>query len=165
MFQAKKQKRILEDAKRILKETASKLEQIENEKKELHLMKKVLEDSSPKVDISNLYVYEENRIYFIVERIDKETIGRAVYYNKAVKCVRTTLIDIFTKKAIYDELNLVKMTSSYLKPILSVDHSLLVFPDQKVPFYLLQQLFYKLNNISLEESEYVKKLNYNSEKK
>lgn len=162
MFPTKKAKRILEEAN-------SKLEQIQKEKKELEIMKKLLEYSYPKVDISNLYVLKENGNYFIVEKLEEPAIGKSVYFNKEVNCTRILITDIFTKKIIYDEAYLCRYPLSFhnleLRPILSVEHSLLAFPEQKVPFYLLQQLFYKLNNISLEENEYVKKLDYNSEKK
>ena len=162
MFQTKKVKIMLE-------ETNSKLEQVQKEKKELELMKKLLEESYPKVDISNLYILKKEGNYFIVEKLDQPAVGKSVYFNKHVKCTRTLIIDIFTKKIIYDETYLVEfplyLRHLELRPILSVEHSLLAFPDQKVPFYLLQQLFYKLNNISLEENLFVKNLDYNYPKK
>lgn len=167
MYETKKQKKYL-------KEINNQLEQIQKEKEELELIKTLLTDNSPKIDISNLYVLYTNGIHYIVEKKEREIIGTNII-GITTKGYESMLIDIFTNQAIINQcsierleknINFInKQTGDYdegtLTPIINIEHSLLVFIDQKVPLYVLQQLYYKLNNIDITKDSYVKSLNKN----
>lgn len=49
-----------------LKELDVKLDEIKKEKAELLKIKEILEDTTPKIDISNGYVLEKGKIYYLV---------------------------------------------------------------------------------------------------
>lgn len=93
MFKNKKRLKELED---------TRLE-LEKEKQELLFIKEQLDNTMPKIDISNVYVWYDNDIY----------------------------------------------SYAYLSPIYAVDRNILAYTDKMVPMYVLQQLYYKLNNVDV----------------
>lgn len=76
----------------------------------------------------------------------------------------STLTDIFTNEIIYKKCATKLITSkqwvnhgnsyiegyyAFLTPIYKVDKNILAYTDKKVPLYVLQQLYYKLNNVEV----------------
>lgn len=163
MFISKKQKRYLNEVQQTL-------EQIQKEKKELELIKALLTDNSPKIDISNIYTFQMKGIYYIVEK--NKTPQYIPVNSKKVFRYQITLKDIFTNKILYDKIhstrvedNTIQLFSphvgyytTHIHPITSFDKSLLVFADKQVPLCILQQMYYKLNNIDITENEYANSL-------
>lgn len=144
-------------------ENKKRLKQIEEEKEnllkikdEIEFIKEQLEDKSPKIDISNIYAWNENDIYRIVKICD---IPGSYPYKMAV--------DIFSNEVIYKDgqcylsrplygirsQERVKIQSdayAYVTPICKIESALLAYPDKKVPLYVLQRVYYKLNNIDVK---------------
>ena len=139
------------------------------EKEELLFIKNKLNDISPKIDISNVYVFREFGISYIVnlyiEHFDYQT-----RFNKKIKGYKTTLINIFDniifnqKKStyelfreenIFDDDNKSHPITCY--PIYEVEPSLLAYTDKKVPMYVLEQIYYRLNNINVNSPNLIKK--------
>lgn len=155
------------------KELESKLSEIKREKEELLKIKELLEDTTPKVDISNVYVWECDGISSIVRYYVKPMVGRALGGAGPIRNgFESTLIDIFSEQSIYKkystdlikERELVKdLTGRYTNKyarfnhILDVDKRLLVYPDKRVPKYILQQDYYLLNNIDITKSKVLEK--------
>ena len=154
--------------KKQLKEIEDKLQRIEKEKEELLKIKEMLDDQSPKIDISDLYVWEDKKNYYIVNKKERPITGRCMG-GKGPRCngMESTLIDIFTNKVIYNKSSvnpimnheLIKVTDDFvfgnqdyyarLYPIYEISKTLLAYPDKKVPLYVLQQFYYELNNIDI----------------
>ena len=163
MFGKKKQSREMEN----------KLLEIKREKEELLKIKELLEDTTPKVDISNVYVWECDGISSIVRYYVKPIVGNALSGAGPIKNgFESTLIDIFSEQIVYkkcstqliEERELVKdvagkYTNKYARfnYILDVDKRLLVYPDKKVPKYILQQDYYLLNNIDITKLKILNK--------
>lgn len=163
MFGKKKQEKRIEN----------KLLEIKREKEELLKIKELLEDTTPKVDISNVYVWECDGISSIVRYYVKPMVGRALGGAGPIRNgFESTLVDIFNEQPIYKkcstelikERELVKdvtgrYTNKYarLNHILEVDKRLLVYPDKRVPKYILQQDYYLLNNIDITKSKILEK--------
>jgi len=154
MFRHKKRLKELEDARL----------ELEKEKQELLFIKEQLDNTMSKMDISNVYVWYDNDVYSIV-RLEVENIqGRACRgHGKRVNGYRSTLIDIFTNDVLYQKCSVDKIGSrelilnesltdnhyAYLSPIYTVDRNILAYTDKMVPMYVLQQLYYKLNNVDV----------------
>ena len=141
-----------------------RLQEIEKEKQELLFIKQQLEDITPKVDISNIYVWKENRIYSIVKLDIQKIRGTCAFLGgKEVDGYESTLIDIFSNNVIYQKDSIEKIKreeyipgkelgqghDALVLPIHEVDKNILAYTDKKVPLYVLQQLYYKLNNIDI----------------
>ena len=150
--------------KKILKEIQEEREQLEKEKQELLFIKYQLEDTTEKVDISDLYIWENNGLYSIVRLNVTDFSGRNWSgLGRLVNGYRSTLTDIFTNKVIYEKTSTEKICTeerilsnhvgegyyAYLTPIYSADRNLLAYIDKMVPLYVLQQLYYKLNNVDV----------------
>jgi len=159
----KKQKLILEKNKKVLEENNKVLENIQKEKEELLEIKRMLEDNSEKVNITNVFLLNRNGHYNFVELKSEKIQGPTNRSRgKIVVGYHSELIDIFSRVIIYEK-NSVKPIQSeeyisdrygtykaYLHPVTSVDKNLLKYVDNMVPIVELQRLFYKLNKIDVK---------------
>lgn len=151
--------------KKRLKQIEEEKEYLKKEKEELLFIKEQLENTTPKIDISNVFVWNDKNTYSIV-RLDVQNIrGKTLGgFGEEVDGFYSTLTDIFTNQIIYEKSSTCKIQSkerivfsihnkdnyyAYLYPIYRFDNNLLAFVDKKVPLYILQQLYYELNNIDV----------------
>ena len=137
-----------------------KLEEIEKIKKELNYIKEQMGEENKLIDINNLYVWECNGKFNIVNLDIKEIYGRT-WIGAEVKAYKSTLKDIFTNEVIYILRNTRKIRSrekindgnkqhiAYLKPICKVNKKLKLYPNKKVPLYVLKRISYQINNIDI----------------
>lgn len=149
--------------KKKLKEIEEMKQELEREKQELLFIKEQLEDSMPKIDISNVYVWEDKGVYSIVKLDIQKIRGVNKFFMMEVDGYGSTLIDVFSNNVIYQKDSMSKIRreenilgetigegyTAYLIPICEVDKNLLAYTDKKVPLYVLQQLYYKLNNVDV----------------
>jgi len=150
--------------KKRLKQIEEEKQQLEKEKQELLFIKEQLEDSTPKIDISNVYVWENKGVYSIVRLDIQEFQGRDYCgYGKLVDAYQSTLIDIFSNNIIYlksstrlieekEWMSGAKPGDGYYARLLQlhkVDKNILAYANKKVPLYVLQQLYYRLNNVDV----------------
>jgi len=161
MFGNKKTLHQIEESKKQLEETK---EQLKIEKQELLFIKDQLENTTPKVDISNMYVWKDKNLCSIV-RLDIQKIHGRSFGGVGPKTdgYLSTLIDIFTNNILYQKSSIKKINTkqfipgetlyegyyAYLIPLHEVDKNILAFANKKVPLYVLQQLYYKLNNVDI----------------
>ena len=141
------------------------IQKLEKLKEELLFITNNLETTTPKIDISNVYIWEENGLYSIV-KLNIENIRGATWngLGRVKDGYKSTLTDIFTNQIIYTKksVNLISqeqwiMSSdentpghfAYLFPIYKLEPDILAYADKQVPLYALQQLYYKLNNVNL----------------
>ncbi len=139
-----------------------KLEEIEKIKKELNYIKEQMGEKNKLIDINNLYVWECNGKFNIVNLDIKEIYGRT-WIGAEVKAYKSTLKDIFTNEVIYILRNTRKIRSrekindgnkqhiAYLKPICKVNKKLKLYPNKKVPLYILQEMYNQINNVDNKE--------------
>ena len=145
-------------------ETARK--QLELEKQELLFIKEQLENSTPKVDVSDMYVWKDKGLCSIVRLDVKKFRGRNWGgIGQEVDGYLSTLTDIFSGNIVYQRSateiiqrkqyirgkNFGEGYDAYLLPLHEVDNNLLAYIDKKVPLYVLQQLYYRLNNVDVKE--------------
>ena len=176
MFESKKRLKQIEEEKKQLEETKQQLEkisqQIECEKQQLLFIKEQLEDSTPKVDDSNIYVWQNKGLYSIVRLKIENIVGRNWGgTGNVVNAYESTLIDIFTDKVIYqrsatETIQREEYISgktlrdgyyAFLIPLHEVDNNLLAYTNKQIPIYILQQLYYKLNNVNVNAFTLTKK--------
>ena len=134
-------------------ETARK--QLELEKQELLFIKEQLENSTPKVDVSDMYVWKDKGLCSIVRLDVKKFRGRNWGgIGQEVDGYLSTLTDIFSGNIVYQRSateiiqrkqyirgkNFGEGYDAYLLPLHEVDNNLLAYIDKKVPLYVLQQL-------------------------
>lgn len=162
MFKRKKQ----------ILEVENKLQDIKRETEELLKIKAMLDDKSQKVDINNLYVWENKGIYYIVKMEVNSITGRCLSRKGPRRNgLESILIDIFTNKVIYQKCSISPIKSHELitieddiafgeknyyarfYPICEIEKDLLIYVDKKVPLYVLQQLYYKLNDIDITKNK------------
>ena len=87
-------------SKKGLKQIEEARKQLEEEKKELLFIKEQLEDSSPKVDVSNIFVWEDKGVYSIV-KLDVQLIhGRVVLFRQYI--ARTLSLHINNYTIVYN---------------------------------------------------------------
>lgn len=152
--------------KKLLKKIKNEKENLESLKQELLFIKENLANEMPKIDISNLYVWQENGLRSIV-KLDVKNIRGKAFFGLGVEenGYETTLTDIFTNKIVYVKRSLRLMKSkewiscgtslfedgyyAYLDPIYKFDNNILAYINKKVPLYVLQQLYYRLNNVNV----------------
>lgn len=161
MFANKKKLKEIEEMKQ---ELLFLKQELKREKQELLFIKEQLEDSTPKIDISNVYVWEDKGVYSIVKLDIQKIRGINLFHlGQEVDGYESTLIDIFSNNVIYQKDSMSKIKreeyitgerlgkghTAYLIPICEVDKNLLAYTDKKVPLYVLQQLYYKLNNVDV----------------
>lgn len=146
-----------------------KLRKIEQEKQKLVRLKEILEDTSPKIDIKNLYIFSIDDINYIVRLEVKQITGKNLLHG-TIDGFETKVIDIFSGKTIYvkSSSNLIerkeyindkvknifhyKEDYAYLKPILEVNKDLLAYPNMLVPEYVIINLYHQLNDINIDSS-------------
>lgn len=149
-------------SKKRLIEIKEKEEYLEKLKSELLFIKQNLEDMTPKIDISDLYIWSENGLNSIVRLNVKKIHGRTIFGDE--DGYESTLVDIFSNKIIYTKSSVDLITSkqwvdksskegyyAYLTPLYKIDNNILVYADKKAPLYALQQLYYRLNNIDVKK--------------
>ena len=152
--------------KKRLEQIEQSRKQLELEKQELLFIKEQLEDSTPKIDVSNIYVWKDKDLWSIV-RLDVEKFRGRNWggIGQEVGGYLSTLTDIFSGNVIYQRSateiiqrkqyirgkTLEDGYDAYLLPLHEVDKNLLAYTDKKVPLYVLQQLYYKLNNVNVNE--------------
>ena len=139
--------------------------QLKLEKQELLFIKEQLEDSTPKVDVSNIYVWQHQGLFTIV-RLDVEKFRGRNWggLGDEVTGYLSTLTDIFTNNIVYQRSATEKIQRkqyiggksiedgyyAYLLPLHECDRNLLAYTNKKIPLYVLQQLYYKLNNVDVK---------------
>ena len=132
-------------------------EEIIKEKKELEEIKKILEDKSEKIDISNTYVFTYGGLSYLVniENNYPHYVATDIF-SKNIIFEFTTYEMINNQKTVVDmEINKYyneKDRYANITPILELDNNLIKYVDKMVPSYVLQQLLYKLNNLSVHKS-------------
>ena len=100
MYKSKKLKKLIE-------ENQKQLENIKHEKEELLEIKKILEDNSSKIDITNVFVFKRLERYDIVElRIEKIQGTTIKYGNRIVNGYHSQLVNIFSNVIEYEKINL-----------------------------------------------------------
>lgn len=146
----------------ILKNKKEIFNMFENKKQELLFIKEQLDDSTPKIDISNVYVWKTQHLYSIV-KLEIKKIHGITFLGKEADGYQSTLIDIFSNNIIYQKNsikpiqkeeyfsdNVLENTHhAFLLPLHEVDKNILAYANKKVPLYVLQQLYYKLNNVDI----------------
>lgn len=154
--------------KKILKQIEEERRKLNEEKEELLKLQEIMTYSYPKIDITYVYVCEENGIYHIGKLYEEKIRGR-LYGGKGPMSdgFEATLVDIFNqniifkkgskdrigrKVCIFDDDTLRNCHYVYLIPICEIEPNLLAYLDKKVPLYILQKLYYKLNNIDINSS-------------
>lgn len=162
MFKFRRQKNELE----LKKEELEKLKQdLMKEINELSFIKNELNKTQPVIDITNVYIWydDEIGIYNIV-RYDVRPIVAKNIFDKLANGYESTLVDIFSNNILYHKLSMTRINykesvlddksykthNAYLIPISKVDKNVLAFVDNKVPLYVLQQLYYKLNKVDVK---------------
>ena len=152
----KKQRLILEENKKVL-------ESIKKEREELLEIKRMLEDNSKKINITNVFIFKRQGHYDIVELRSEKIQGKSYRSgNKIVNGFHSQLINIFTNVIEYDKSNESPIHreeyvfdrygdgyKAFLTPITIIDKNLLKYVDNMVPLVVLQRLYYKLNNVEL----------------
>lgn len=144
--------------KKKLKQIKAEKQKLEELKAELLFIKKNLEDTTPKIDSSDLYVWRENGLSSIVKLTIKNFRGKNGYGIEK-DGYESTLTDIFTNKIIYTKRSIELITPvqlvnghyAYLTPIYRFDNNILAYSDKMVPMYVLQQLYYELNGVNISE--------------
>ena len=137
---------------------------LEKEKEELLFIKECLNNDSPKIDISDLYIWHDKGIYYIV-RLDVTYIKGRTFggVGKIAYGYDSILTDIFTNRIIYQKTATEKINNkqyirgnsledgyfAYFYPIHEADRNLLAYTNKQVPLYILQQLYYRLNRIDV----------------
>ena len=135
------------------KKRLQELQEIKNAKKELEFIRDQLADASPKIDISNMCVFEKQRIKYLV-KLFSEPYSENIF--------KSTAIDIFSGNVIYKKISKepiygVDFVDDGLcvphfiscTPICEVIPELLAYPNKQVPEYVLQQAYYRLNNVNV----------------
>ena len=101
------------------------------------------------------YIFPSSEIY--------DGLGNWGGLGKEVDGYHSTLTNIFTNEVIFEKNSMNKIESeelirkdslensyfAHFFPIYAADRSILAYADKKVPMYVLQQLYYKLNNVNV----------------
>jgi len=147
------------NTKKKLKEIEKKIKLLQKEKVELLKIKEMLNDNSPKIDAAELFIFNNGKIKYIVRKEEKKI------YSKVIKSKPTyyiKLTNIFDNSVVFEHKSYEKYTNyintyisgnnikkGYLIKIQNIVPNILAYADNKVPIYVLQRLFYKLNDINL----------------
>ena len=166
--------------KKILEEIKEERRKLSEEKEEILKLKEIMTSSYPKIDISYVYLCEEKGIYYIGKLYEKKIKGR-LYGGKGPLSdgYEATFVDIFNKNIIFKKGSRDKIGRKvcifeddtlrnyhyvHLTPICEIEPNILAYLDKQVPLYVLQNLYYKLNNIDINSKIFdtpktLKKLN------
>lgn len=167
MFTTRKKIKKLEQEKQELLNLKSK---VEEEISLLEKMKELLEIEGEKIDISSVYLYECGNDKKIVKLKVTAGIGDTIT-KKNVRIYDSKLIDIFSGFVIFNMcsaelisrsepmwLNRAKTTKARsldevctITPICEIEPNLNAYVNGYVPLYVLQRLYYKLNNVDLKD--------------
>ena len=151
--------------KKILQQIQEERRKLSEEKEELLRLKEIMTSSYPKIDISYVYICEENGIYYIGKLYEEKIRGR-LYGGKGPMSegYEATFVDIFNKNIIFKKSSRKKISRKvcifeddtlrnyhyiHLTPIYEKEPNLLAYLYKQVPTYILQNLYYKLNNINI----------------
>lgn len=160
------------DGKKIEKERQEleklKLE-LSLERQRLEVLKKVLEDAYPKIDISDVFVYSYGNISFFAKQIEIININ-PIGHQRYEKTYNIKLVDIFNHRILFEKISSEKIKRceyvefnsiyngedkyAYITPILEAIPELLVFADRKVPYYIFQQELCKINGLDVIENSF-----------
>ena len=150
------------------KKIQKEIEKLELEKKELLFIKEQLDVSTPKIDISNIYVWKDKGLCSIVRLDVQKFCGRNWGgAGKEVDGYFSTLTDVFSNNIVYQKSSteiiqrkqyisgktLSDGYYAFLLPLHEADNNLLAYANKQVPLYVLQQLFYRLNNVDANAHE------------
>ena len=93
-----------------LKKIEKAIQELEKQKQELLFIREQLTSSTPKVDISNLYVWKDKNLCSIV-RLDIKKISGINWGGKGVEVdgYQSTLTDVFTNDIVYHPLHLFRV--------------------------------------------------------
>ena len=133
-------------------------ESIIKEKEELEAIKQILESKTPKVDISDIYVFTYGGISYLgrLESIDdafyeiKDIFNNQVIFNFFKNCS-------IPGNKIYMEYNERyngEDLYATLVPIIEKTPDFLIYFNRQVPEYILEQYLYRINNLDVRN--YVK---------
>lgn len=140
-------------------------QELQKEKEELLKIKEMMENTNNPdyIDISDIHVWCDKGIYYLVRMEVKNITGRSSRIIGTVNGYHSILIDIFTNKIVYEKKSINKISSheiiedgtiryyAHLSSIYDQEHNLLAYADKKVPRYILQQIYYRLNNVDLSD--------------
>jgi len=151
--------------KKRLQEIENAKKELEYQKQELQFIKDQLEDTSPKVDITGVNIVKKNGIKYLAHAFSEPCTGRNGL-GVAVKGYESTLVDIFSNQVIHKKTSIYPLqrkeevfidTGNYKEsyvitctPICEVVPELLAYPNKQVPEYVLQQVYYRLNNVNVK---------------
>lgn len=140
-------------------------ESIIKEKRELLNLKEIMENNHPKININHVYVFEEYGKYYIVKYIATKIRARLLGgRGPLADGYESKLIDIFTNKPVYiktakttiqrketvfENEELTKYHYANVTPICEIEPNLLAYLNKEVPLYVLQKIYYRLNNIDI----------------
>lgn len=151
-----------------LRDVEKKLEKLEKEKQELLFIKNQLDEVTPKIDISDVFIWKDRGIHYIV-RISINSIYESECNGIMIRYEEhdSTLTDIFSNQVIYHKKSRDYIKSeeaihisdssknvryAYCNPIYEYEPALLAYPNKLVPLYVLQRLLYRLNNVDVNAS-------------
>lgn len=154
MFNNKKRLQEIENAKK----------ELEYQKQELQFIKDQMTDTSPKVDITCVHVVKKHGIEYLAKLFIESCTGKNGL-GVTVSGYKSTLVDIFSNQVIHEKTSIYHLQreeevfidsrncrESYFitcTPICEVIPELLAYPDKQVPKYVLQQAYYRLNNVNV----------------
>ena len=139
-------------------------EEIIKEKNELLRIKQIMEEKTPKIDINDVYDFYLDGIHTFVKQHVTNIEGTLLYGGARTYGYEITLKNIFDNSTVYQASQTSKLnrkeyvgyyirnskeTIAYITPIHELDRNLLTYTDKQVPLYVLQQLYYQLNNVDI----------------
>lgn len=148
---------------KLLQQLEKEKEEIIKEKNELLRIKQIMEENTPKININEVYDFYLDGYHTFVKQevinITGKTLGGA-----PTKGYQITLRNIFDNTIVYEASQKSKLNRkeyiefyirnsndkyAYIIPIHELDKNLLAYTDKQVPQYVLQQLYYRLNNVDI----------------
>jgi hypothetical protein len=124
-----------------LKELFNLEKSINQKKDELEMLEReLIELKNSFINISNVYVIKKNKITYFV------TLGKKCDFDEGI------MLDIFTNTTVisWNNENELSNQLSTFKHIRNVFPEVNIFQDENVPIWLLQELYYRANNIDKE---------------
>lgn len=148
MFQSKKRLKQIEELKETLNKEKQEILEIENQ----------LSKSIPKISISNLYLVLEHGVVRIGRLNVKSTTdyrGKIQHYSVMTDIFNNDIIFEKYRKVDYEvfisSLLLEEKHYIYLQPLYKVWEDILLYDDEKIPLYTLQQIYYELNELDVDD--------------
>lgn len=152
--------------KRDTEELKEKINQLNTPKKRLLFIQDNLNNEDSKIGISNVYIWHNGSEKKIVSLYVTKTNPKYLPY-----VYDSILVDIFTNETVYfkhskkrimrEEYIKTKNGYAYLNPIYKSYKNILVYPDRKVPVYVLKRIYYQINGVDINnilEKKYKKHL-------